>query len=113
MAGLTVGLVALPLAMAFGDCVGRFSAGGFVYGGGGGLLISALGGLAHPDWRADGRVRGDRCRHCGEVRASTGWRGEPDGGRRAGGNGPDRAGVGGEVYSTGRSRSRSPMGSRC
>ncbi len=102
IAGLTVGLVALPLAMAFAIASGVSPQAGLYTAVVAGFVISALGGLAHPDWRADGRVCGDRRGHCGEVRAGWPGAGESDGGRRAGGNGPDRAGFGGEVYSTGR-----------
>ena len=73
VAGLTVGLVALPLAMAFANRFGRSSAGGLVYGGGGGVSDLGAGRVAHADRRADGRVCGYRRGHCGKVRA--GWPG--------------------------------------
>ena len=44
IAGLTVGLVALPLAMAFGDRLRRHAAGGLYTAVVAGFLISALGG---------------------------------------------------------------------
>ena len=81
IAGLTVGLVALPLAMAFGIASGRDAAGRHLHGDR--RRISDFGArrIAHPDRRPDRRVRRDRRGHHREARPVGPADGDDDGGR--------------------------------
>ena len=63
IAGVTVGLVALPLAMAFGIASGMTPEAGIYTAVVAGFIISALGGSRTPDRRPDRRVCGYRCWH--------------------------------------------------
>ena len=63
VAGVTVGLVALPLAMAFSIASGLTPQAGIYCAIVTGFLISALGGSKTPDWRPDRRVRRGRGGH--------------------------------------------------
>ena len=53
IAGLTVGVVALPLAMAFGIASGVTPQAGIYTAIVGGFVVSVLGGSTHPDRRTD------------------------------------------------------------
>ena len=63
IAGVTVGLVALPLAMAFAIASGVPPQAGIYCAIVTGFLISALGGSTHANRRPDRRVRRRRSRH--------------------------------------------------
>ncbi len=68
IAGITVGLVALPLAMAFAIASGLSPQAGLYCAIVTGFIISALGGSKTQSWRTDWRVRGSGGRHRSEVR---------------------------------------------
>ena len=68
IAGLTVGLVALPLAMAFGIASGVTPQAGIYTAVVGRISDFGAGRIAHSDRRTDGRVCRDRRRHHREVR---------------------------------------------
>ena len=68
IAGVTVGLVALPLAMAFAIASGVSPQAGLYCAIVAGFLISALGGSHDADRRPDRRIRRGRLRHRRAVR---------------------------------------------
>ena len=82
-AGVTVGLVALPLAMAFAISSGLTPQAGIYYAIVAGFVISALRRLARADRRADRRVRRHRRRHRRARTASTAFHVHDDGRRHA------------------------------
>ena len=68
VAGVTVGLVALPLAMAFAIASGLTPQAGIYCAIVTGFIISALGGSTLPDRRADRRLRRRRRGHRRAIR---------------------------------------------
>ena len=96
LAGITVGLVALPLAMAFGIASGVTPQAGLYTAVVAGFLISALGGSrTQPDrWTYRGFRRNCR-RNCSPVRHERPRYGDTHGGRFAGCHGPHGFGAAG------------------
>src|ERR1700756_4075586 len=68
VAGITVGLVALPLAMAFGIASGVTPQAGLYTAVVAGFIISALGGSPAPNRRTHRRIRRHRRRNCSSLR---------------------------------------------
>jgi Sulfate permease family len=103
VAGVTVGLVALPLAMAFAIASGLTPQAGIYCALVTGLVISALGRVQDADRRADGRFRCGDCRD--RCRAWRGWvvHVHGDGWHPARDSRRDGHGQGGEIHSPGRS----------
>ena len=99
LAGITVGLVALPLAMAFGIASGVTPQAGLYTAVVAGFLISALGGSRTQIGGPTGRICGDCGRHRGALWHERPGDGDADGRHSAAGHGPDRAGRGGSLYS--------------
>ena len=88
LAGVTVGLVALPLAMAFAIASGVPPQTGSVLRDCRGLRHLRAGRVFHPDWRADRRIRRRGLWHCRETRHgrtvhvhAAGWSAAADPGR--------------------------------
>ena len=80
IAGVTVGLVALPLAMAFGIASGTTPQAGIYTAIVGGFIVSLLGGSQHPDRRPDRRVCRRRRGIIARARAVRPVHGHDDGG---------------------------------
>ena len=112
MAGIIVGIVALPLAIAFGIASGRESRKGFDYRHHRRIRGFAARRQLHPDRRADGSLYYYCIWHHPELRArGTGHR-DGRGGHPAGRHGRAEAGDGHQVYplppSSSASRAESP-----
>ncbi len=102
-AGITVGLVALPLAMAFAIASGLSPQSGIYCAVVTGFLISALGGSQGANRRPDWRVRRRCRRHCRQARGRWPVHVHHDGRRAAVRHGSNRTGRGREVHSASRS----------
>jgi hypothetical protein len=89
VAGVTVGLVALPLAMAFGIASGVTPQAGLYTAVVAGFLISALGGSRVQIGGPKRRVRSDCGGHRREIRHFRTLAGDAHGGRFVGGDGFD------------------------
>ena len=114
VAGFTVGLVALPLAMAFGIASGVTPQAGIYTAVVGGFLVSALGGSRIQIGGPTGAFVVIVAGIVAQVRPFRPADGHDDGRRDpAAGHGRHRAGHGGASSFRGRSPSASPTASRC
>src|SRR6266487_3671605 len=98
IAGITVGLVALPLAMAFAIASGLTPQSGIYCAVITGFLISALGGINDPDRRPDERLRRGRLGNRSGPRHRRAVHVHDDGRHTTGCAGCNRHGFGGEIY---------------
>ncbi len=99
LAGITVGLVALPLAMAFGIASGVTPQAGLYTAVVAGFLISALGGSRTQIGGTDRSIRSDRGGHRGALRHERPGAGDANGRNHSGGDGAYRTGRGSAIHS--------------